>query len=109
MTVPTLADVFGPGATQTATTITIAKADLPGLTAMATNNGQQIFTGILLKAAAKLSTTNRTADADVKITIDYTGQSIFPVAGSDALDRQDSYSVVLHKQESKADVDPDDY
>jgi hypothetical protein len=109
MTVPSLTDVFGPTATQTATTITIAKADFPTLTASATNNGQQLFTAMLLKAAAKLSAANRTADADVKITIDYTGQTIFPVTGSDALDRQDSYSVVLHKQVPKADVDPDDY
>lgn len=109
MTIPSLTDVFGPGATQTATTITIAKADLTGLTALATNNGQQLFAALLLKAAAKLSSTNRTNDADVKITIDYTGQTIFPITGSEALDRQDSYTVVLHKQVAKADVDPDDY
>jgi hypothetical protein len=44
-----LTDVFGSAASQTATTITIAKADLPGLTATAANNGQQIFVAILLR------------------------------------------------------------
>jgi hypothetical protein len=109
MTVPSLTDVFGPAATQTATTITIAKADFPTLTASTTNNGQQLFAALLLKAAAKLSSANRTNDPDVKIEISYTGQTIFPVTGSDNLDRQDSYSIVLHKQVAKADVDPDDY
>lgn len=109
MTIPSLTDVFGSGATQTATTVTIAKADFPTLTASATNNGQQLFTAMLLKAAAKLSSANRTADADIKITIEYGGQTIFPLAGSENLDRQDSYSIVLHKQVPKADVDPDDY
>lgn len=109
MTVPSLTDVFGAGATQTATTITISKADLPGLTALATNNGQQIFSGILLRAGVKLTAANRTADPDVKITIDYGGQTIFPIAGSANLDRQDSYSVLLYKQVPRADVDPDDY
>lgn len=109
MTIPSLTDVFGPGATQTAATITLSKSDFPTLTASVTNNGQQLFTAMLLKAAAKLSSTNRTADADVKIEISYTGQTIFPVTGSEQLDRQDSYSIVLHKQVAKADVDPDDY
>lgn len=109
MTIPSLTDVFGAGATQTATTITIAKADLPGLTASATNNGQQLLAGILLKAAAKLTAANRTSDPDVKITIDYGGQTIFPIAGTTNLDRQDSYSVLLYKQVPRADVDPDDY
>lgn len=109
MTVPSLTDVFGAGATQTATTVTIAKADLPGLTAAATNNGQQILAGILLRAGIKLTPTNRTSDPDIKITIDYGGQTIFPIAGSTNLDRQDSYSVLLYKQVPRADVDPDDY
>ena len=109
MTIPSLTDIFGAGATQTATTVTIAKADLPGLTATATNNGQQIFTALLLKAAAKLTTANRTSDPDIKITIDYGGQTIFPIANSQNLDRQDSYSVLLYKQVPRADVDPDDY
>jgi hypothetical protein len=51
-----LTDVFGPGATQTATTITIAKADLPGLTASPTNNGQQIFVALFLAALSRQQT-----------------------------------------------------
>lgn len=106
---PTLQDVFGPGATQTATTITIAKADFPKLTARVDNSGQEVFVGLILRAADFFTTTARDTDTDRKLEVTYDGQTIFPIPNSTDLDRQDTYTCVLHKTVARADVDPDDY
>jgi hypothetical protein len=108
MTVPSLTDVFGAGATQTADSLTISKADLPTLTASAANNGQELLVGILLQAIKKLNTAGRTADPDIKIELTYTGQTVYPGTGG-TNDRQDSYTVVLHKDVAQESVDADDY
>lgn len=68
MAEPTLQEVFGAGATQTATTLTILKSDLL-LTATATNRAEQLFAGILKKATTKLSQTNFDANVDQSIAI----------------------------------------
>lgn len=109
MAVPTLTEVFGAGASQTATTITISKADLPTLTASSTNTAQQLLVAILLKARQVLTPANRDTNPDIKATIDYGGQTIFPIANSSDLDRQDSYTVTLHKTVPSVQVDADDY
>jgi hypothetical protein len=44
-----LAQVFGAGATQDATTLTIRKSDLPGLTAAVDNRGEQLLVAFLLQ------------------------------------------------------------
>ena len=108
MTVPSLTDVFGPGATQTVETFTIVKSDMPTLTASAANNGQELWVGILLHAIKKLNPAGRTADPDIKIELTYTGQTVYPGANG-VNDRQDSYTVVLHKDVPQAAVDADDY
>lgn len=46
----TFQQIFGENASQTATTITILKADLLTLTATADNGGEQILTALLLQA-----------------------------------------------------------
>ena len=51
---PTLTQIFGAGAAQTATVLTIAKADLAavGLTASSTNTAESLFVALLLQAKA---------------------------------------------------------
>jgi hypothetical protein len=66
MAEPTIQDIFGAGATQTATTITILKADLP-FTALATNNGEQVMAAIVKKAGTVLTQTAFDADPDRSI------------------------------------------
>jgi hypothetical protein len=105
--VPSLTDVFGPGASQTATTVTVAKTDFPTLTPTSDNNGQELFVGIILQAIKKLNPTARGTDPDIKIEITYTGQAVYP--GPDKNDRQDSYTIVLHKDVPQEMVDADDY
>lgn len=108
MPTPSINDVFGPAATQTATTFTIAKADLPTLTPGPDNNGQELWVALLLQSAKKLNPTARGTDPDIKIEITYTGQTVFP--GTDGKnDRQDSYTIVLHKDVNQEAVDADDY
>jgi hypothetical protein len=68
MAEPTLQEVFGAGATQTATTITILKADLD-LTASVTNRAEQLLAGIAKKAAITLTGENFSSNGDQSITI----------------------------------------
>jgi len=67
---PTINDIFGAGATQTATSITILKADLPTLTAAAVNRGDQMFVALILRAQANLTVAARNLDLDRSIAIE---------------------------------------
>lgn len=68
MAEPTLIEVFGAGATQTATTITILKSDLD-MTASATNRAEQILAAIAKKAASALTPADFATDIDHSISI----------------------------------------
>jgi hypothetical protein len=70
MAEPTIQDIFGAGATQTATSITILKADLPTLTASLTNRGEQMFMAILLRARQNLTVAARNLDLDRSVAIE---------------------------------------
>ena len=73
MAEPTLTQVFGTNAAQTATTLTITKADLTGLTASANNSAESLFVAILLKAKSYLTTTNYEANIDQSVVIETPG------------------------------------
>ena len=109
MAEPTLTDVFGAGATQTATTISILKADLPGLTAAANNRADQLLSAILLKAQINLTKTSFDADTDRSIYID-TGYPAFTFRGvNNTSYRVDQLTVNLAKLDTSGTIDPDDY
>jgi hypothetical protein len=110
MAEPTLQEVFGAGATQTATTITILKADLD-MTATATNRGEQCFAAIVKKASGKLTTTEFATNANQSITI---------AAGFDSLAYrtigtvqetllQTQLTLNFAKVQTTSGVTPDDY
>lgn len=108
MAEPTLI-VFGPNATQNATTITIQKADLPRLTPSANNTAESLLTGILLQAQTVLSQTNFDANIDQSIYLT-PGFPGFTVRGTDnASYRVDQITVNLAKIDTSAVIDPDDY
>lgn len=112
MAEPTLTQVFGAGAAQTATTITITKADLTvtGLTASASNTAESLLAAIVLKAQGYLTDANFDANIDQSITITPGFNSIVtrPVAGGSTAEyRQFQYSVNAHKLDNLA-LDPDD-
>jgi hypothetical protein len=112
MAEPTLVQVFGAGAAQTATTITINKSDLAavGLTAIASNTAESLLAAIILNAKAYLTQANFDANTDQSITILPGFNSI--VQRSDGTGnfteyRQFQYQVNAHKLDNSA-LDPDD-
>jgi len=112
MAEPTLTQVFGPGAAQTTTTLSIAKADLAsvGLTASATNTAESLFVALLLLAKSSLTPTAQETNPDQSITVtqaDFNFQTL--VTRNNATYRQSTYSVNLQKLDTGSTIDPDDY
>ncbi|MDZ8023581.1 MAG: hypothetical protein RMX97_02630 [Nostoc sp. DedQUE11] len=107
MAEPTLTQVFGSGATQDATSITILKADLAGLTAGASNTAESLIAGIILKASNYLNTTNQGTNADIQITIEDSG---FPqvVTRNNIQYRQTTYNVNFQSADNYT-LDPDNF
>ena len=104
-----LTDVLGVGATQDATTVTIQKSSLPGLTPAANNTAEAIFAGILLRAKAGLpqSSFDTNIDQSIYIAAGFPG---FTIRGTDNTSyRVDSLTVSLAKIDTSAIIDPDDY
>jgi hypothetical protein len=66
---PTLTDVFGGYATQTATHFTIRKSDLPGLSEASDNRAESLLAAILVKAKGHLTTANQETNPDQSITV----------------------------------------
>lgn len=62
-----LTAILGPGASQTSTTVTIAKADLVGLIASASNTGDSLAVAILNLLATAYPVTARAADKDISL------------------------------------------
>lgn len=72
MAEPTLTAVFGAGASQTASTITIDKADLviTGLTASSSNTAESLLAAIALKAKIALTSAGYESNSNQSITIE---------------------------------------
>ena len=64
MAEPLLTDVFGAGASQDATTITISKASLVGLTPSASNTAESLLAALLQTAQVSLSQANFNTNLD---------------------------------------------
>jgi len=108
---PSLIQVFGAGASQTATNFTILKADLAtvGLTASATNTAESLIVALLLLAGGYLSTTNQdSTNQDIQITVTDSG---FPqlISRNSAQWRQITYNINLQTPDSGFVIDPDNY
>lgn len=112
MAEPTLVQVFGAGATQDLTTLTIAKADLTalGLTASANNTAESLFVALLLKAKAILATASLETNPDQSVAIaeaDFNFQTL--ITRNNLTYRQSSYTINLQKLDAGNIIDPDDY
>ena len=105
---PSLQAVFGAGATQTATTVTILKSDLPGLTPAADNRAESLLVAILLKAKATLTTANQETNIEQSITINDGFVPSFVIRNNNQY-RQDDITVSLQKPAGSIAIDPDDY
>ncbi len=110
MAEPTLQEVFGTNASQTATTLTITKADLTsvGLTASANNTAESLIVAILLKAKEYLSDTNQATNNDIQVTVE---QSAFPqiISRNSQNYRQITFNVDLQTVDTSFNIDPDNY
>jgi hypothetical protein len=109
---PSIQQVFGTNAQSTATTLTIAKADLAtvGLTASANNTAESLFVAMLLMAKNSLTTTAQETNPDQSVTVaeaDFNFQTL--VTRNNATYRQSTYSVNLQKLDTGSTIDPDDY
>jgi hypothetical protein len=58
MAEPLLTEIFGAGATQTATSLTILKAGITGLTPQSANTAESLLVAILVRAMLHLSPAN---------------------------------------------------
>lgn len=110
MAEPTLQEVFGAGATQTATTITILKADLD-MTASASNRAEQLFAGIAKKASTYLTQTNFDLNPDQSINISSGFDSVIyrTIAGVSTTYLQQQLTMNFAKVQASAGITPDDY
>lgn len=112
MAEPTLTQIFGAAATQSATTLTIAKADLAalGLTATATNTAESLLVALLLKAREVLTPLAAETNPDQSVTVaqaEFNFQTL--VIRNNATYRQSSYAINLQKLDAGNIIDPDDY
>ena len=110
MAEPTLQEVFGANAVQSATTLTISKADLVsvGLTANAGNTAESLLVALLIRASNSLTEVARSQDlVNRHVTVQYGGQDLVEQSGSNF--RRDVYSVLAYKTTALQTVDPDDY
>ncbi len=110
MAEPTLVQVFGSGATQDASTLTIQKSALAtvGLTASGTNTAESLLVAILLLAATYQNEANQTSNPDIQVTIADSG---FPqiINRNSAQYRQITYNCNLQTPDTGFSIDPDNY
>lgn len=108
MSEPTLTEVFGDGTTQDSDSITIPKANLPGLTPLAQNTAESLVAGLNTLWATTLSPNNQTTNRDQQITVTDSG---FPgtVQRNGNNYRQITYNINFQKLDTTDGLDPNDY
>lgn len=108
MAEPTLVQVFGANATQTATDLVIKKSDLAavGLTAAADNTAESLLVALVLNAGTYLTATNQETNADIQVTIEK-GLDSFTTRNNQNY-RQYSYTVDMQKLDPSV-VSPADF
>lgn len=111
MAEPTIQDVFGASATQTDTTLTILKSDLPTLTASATNRGEQLFVAVVLRAQQNLTVAARDLDLDRSIAIEPSFDQVTSrtVGGITNNYYQSGLTISAQKVNTNSAIDADDY
>ncbi len=109
---PTLEQVFGVGTTQDATSITILKSNLPGLTASTSNSAESLLTGILKRASVNLTGTNRDSNINQSVVVDMSNTPSFTTRTNNNTTEtyiRNTISVELDKAYGTVEIDPDDY
>lgn len=109
MAEPTLAEVFGASASQDATTLTITKASLPGLTPATNNTAESLLAAIVLQCFGTLTDQARQADVtgDRQVTTIDLGEQIFNDGTQDFLLK--GFAIQFYSPYTASGFDPDDY
>jgi hypothetical protein len=109
MATPTLTQVFGSNATQTATQLIISKNDLvvTGLSASATNSADSLLAAIIAFSQSALADANVTTNVGQTIGIADSFQSITTISSTNYL--VTSKTVNFYKPFTSGGFDPDDY
>jgi hypothetical protein len=110
MAEPTLQEIFGAGATQTATGITILKSDLP-MTAAAVNRGEQILAAICKNASLVLTPTAFSTNGDQSINIapGFDSLTYRTIGTTQTTLLQTQLTINFAKIQASSGVTPDDY
>ena len=105
----TLAQLFGPNATQDATTFTLHKADFAdvGLRASADNPAQALFVAIFLKAAQILTEENQALDSSQLVMLGRDLDSLTTRSGNTYT--RVGYTSNFDKLTPTVILDPDDF
>lgn len=110
---PTLINVFGTGASQTATTLTIDKAALAavGLTASANNTAESLLAAVILQAQSELTQTKFGTNPDQSVYIAPGFNSIIQRDDGNGINvetRQNQLTINFHTP-SPSVITPDSY
>lgn len=111
MAEPAVTEVFGAGAFDDASALTITKLDMSniGLTNTTNNKAEGMLVAILLRASNVLTDANRLTDlVNRNVTINYSGQDLVDQGGGNVFLR-DTYQISLYKPTTVAPIDPDNY
>jgi len=110
MAEPSLTDVFGANASQTATQLIIDKTDLVsvGLSAASDNSAESLFVAIMLKAQINLNDTNQANNIDQSVSITTATTPSF-TNRNNAVFIRDAITVEIDKPAGTLTIDPDDY
>jgi len=111
MAEPLLTEIFGANATQTATTLTITKADfvVNSLTPLAANTAESLLVAILLKCRIALTEEARLTNLPLRnVTAVYSGQDLIDQGGTNIFLR-DTLQVSMYRLTTISAIDPDNY
>ncbi|MEH2023922.1 hypothetical protein [Nostoc sp.] len=108
MAEPTFVEVFGAGATQDSSSITIQKAALLRLIASSNNSAESLLTGILLTAQTNLIQANFDTNFDQSIYI-ASGYPSFANRANNEQHRVDQLIVNLAKLDTESIINPGNY
>jgi hypothetical protein len=106
MAEPTLEQVFGPGTTEDASTVTIPKANLPGLTPAANNRAESVFLGIVQRGETYLNSLAFAANPDQSLIVGYAGRDLTSRDGNDQV--RHNYFLSAYVPTPISAVTPDD-
>ncbi|BAY10640.1 hypothetical protein [Calothrix sp. NIES-2098] len=105
----TLTQLFGSGATQDASTLTIQKSALvaQGLTASSSNTAESLVVALVKQWQSVATPTAQESNGDIQVTIEDSYQSI--VTRNNTQYREFSKTIKLQIEDTTSTIDPDDF